>query len=140
MFVTKPFNSWVNKSQKMNSHAKQDCHLTSTTKMNEFLTRFEHPSEAINIKFDNEARKRMEDNQTVTESLLKVVMLCGKDLPSVVIEMIKFGLNRKSKRQEIKVTSLSWFVSELKQMMCFEDILKVLPRMLATLLKQFKMN
>ena len=77
-FVTKPFKSWVNRSQKMNSHAQLHYHMTCMAKMNEFVARFEHPSEAIHTKFDNETKKRMEENQKVIESLLKVVMLCGK--------------------------------------------------------------
>ena len=45
LFVTKPFRSWVNKTQKMNSHAKLDYHMSSVVKMKEFLDRYENPSE-----------------------------------------------------------------------------------------------
>ena len=77
-FVTKPFKSWVNKSQKMDVHAKADYHMTAMTQMNEFLVWFQSPSEAINVVFDKEAQKRMVDNQKVVEALLKVIMLCGR--------------------------------------------------------------
>ncbi len=77
-FVTKPFKSWASKTQKMDAHAKMDYHMVTLTRMAEFLARFQNPSEAINVMFDKEAQKRMEDNQKVIESLLKIVMLCGK--------------------------------------------------------------
>ena len=44
------------------------------------LARFKHPSEAINTMLDKKARKRMEDNQKVMESLLNVIMVCGKQV------------------------------------------------------------
>ena len=77
-FVTTPFKTWVNKSQKMNAHAMLDYHMIAMARMNEFVARFQRPSEAINVKFDKEAQKRMDENQGVIQSLLKVVMLCGK--------------------------------------------------------------
>ena len=50
----------------------------NTTKMSEFVTHFEDPSAAVNTIVDTEARRRLEKNQKVIESLLKVVMVCGK--------------------------------------------------------------
>lgn len=77
-FVTKPFKTWVNKSQKMDAHAKVEYHITAMAKMKEFLARHQNPSQRIDAVLDKEAQKQMEDNQTVVKSLLKVVMLCGK--------------------------------------------------------------
>ena len=63
-------------------HAKQDYHLMFMVKMTEFITRYQKPSIAINMQIQVAAQKRIEDNQKVTESLLKVILLCGKQLRS----------------------------------------------------------
>ena len=68
-FVTKPFTCWTKKTQSVNAHAISDNHLTSMTKMKEFLTRYDYPSKVINVPFDNEAKMRMENNKKVLESL-----------------------------------------------------------------------
>ena len=77
-FVTKPFTCWTKQTQSLNAHAISDYHLTSMTKMKECLTRYENPSKAINVQFDNEAKMRIENNKKVLESLFKIVMLCGR--------------------------------------------------------------
>ena len=69
-FVTKPFRSWVNKTQKINAHAAMDYHEVSMTKMQEFVM---HPTHSIDSLLDNEARKQMAVNQKVI-----VTMLCGR--------------------------------------------------------------
>ena len=46
--------------------------------MEEFLVRYENPSHGFNTLLDNESKRIMESNQKVIESLLKIVMLCGK--------------------------------------------------------------
>lgn len=48
-FVTQPFRSWINKTQRMNGHSKLDYHLTAMTNMNEFLVRYENPSQTIRL-------------------------------------------------------------------------------------------
>lgn len=50
--------------------------------------------------FDKAAQKRMKDNPKVVESLLKIVMLCGKQgLPFAAFEMtMLLGLSRKIMR------------------------------------------
>ena len=75
-FVTKPFRSWKRTDQ-LTDHAKRGYHLTSMTKMAEFITRYQQPSAAINMQMQVEAKRRMEDNQQVIESLFKVILLCG---------------------------------------------------------------
>lgn len=77
-FVSKPFKSWVNKTQKMMNHGRLDYHLTACTKMSEFLATYEHPSQAVSTRIDSQVQKQLEDNQCVLESLFKVVMLLGK--------------------------------------------------------------
>lgn len=77
-FVTKPFNSWVKMSHKATTHAKKDYHLTAMTTMEEFLVRYRNPTQAVGAILEKESRQIMETNQKVIESLLKVVMLCGK--------------------------------------------------------------
>ena len=77
-FVTQPFRSWVNKTQKMNGHSKLDYHLTAKAKMTEFLARHENPSQTISTIFEQDAKRRMAENKKVVESLFKIVLLCGK--------------------------------------------------------------
>ena len=77
-FVKKPFNSWANRSQKMHTHAKLEYHVTAMVQMSEFLARHRNPSKAVHTKLNMEARKILETNQKVIESLLKIVMLCGR--------------------------------------------------------------
>ena len=55
-------------------------HMTAMTKMSEFIARFEHPSEAIDAQLDKETGKKMEENQKVVESLMKIVMLCRQGI------------------------------------------------------------
>lgn len=57
-----------------------EYHMTAMTKMSEFIARFEHPSEAIDAQLDKETRKKIEENQKVVESLMKIVMLCGQGI------------------------------------------------------------
>lgn len=77
-FVTTPFKSWVNKTQKMSSHGRLDYHMTACSKMREFLSTYEHPSGAVHTRLDSQLQEQMKRNQTVIESLLKVVLLLGK--------------------------------------------------------------
>lgn len=62
----------------MDAHAKLDYHILAMTQLNEFLVRFQHPSQVIDVVFDKEIQKRMEDNQEVIQALLKITMLCGR--------------------------------------------------------------
>ena len=64
-FVTQPFRSWVNKTQKMNGHSKLDYHLTAMAKMTEFLARHENPSQTISTIFEQDAKRRMAENKKV---------------------------------------------------------------------------
>ena len=77
-FVSTPYRAWIKMSEKANTHAKNDYHLFSMTKMSEFLVRYENPSLGVDTLLDNESRMIMENNKKVIESLLKTVILCGK--------------------------------------------------------------
>ena len=77
-FVTKPFKTWANKSQKMNAHASHLYHMTACTKMREFLATYEEPSLAVDVRLDTLTQKQLKDNQLVIQSLFKVVMILGK--------------------------------------------------------------
>ena len=77
-FVTKPFKFWMKMSKKAKTHARKDYHLTAITKMEEFLPWYKKPSQSVDTLVDNEAKRIMETNQKVVESLLKVVILTGK--------------------------------------------------------------
>lgn len=70
-FVTKPFKSWGNKTQKMNNHNCLDYHLTACAEMSEFVVKCTSPSDTIDTRLDNEAKKQLKSNQQVIESLLK---------------------------------------------------------------------
>ena len=58
-FVTNPFRSWGNKTQKMKYHAQLDCYMTSVVRMRQCLDRYETPFEAVNTMLNSEAHKRM---------------------------------------------------------------------------------
>ena len=76
-FVTKPYTAWIKMSQKAATHAK-DYHLISMTKMGEFIAQYENPALAISTIVNSSTQQFMENNQKVVESLLKIVLLCGK--------------------------------------------------------------
>ena len=63
----------------MTDHGKRGYHLISMTKMtvSECITRYQQPSAAIDIHKQVVAKRRLEDNQRVIESLFKVILLCG---------------------------------------------------------------
>lgn len=65
-------------SDKANAHAKNDYHQSSMAKMDEFLRRYNNPSQAVNTLLESEAHQIIERNRKVIESLLKIVILCGK--------------------------------------------------------------
>lgn len=77
-FVTEPFTSWIKMSEKANVHSRKDYHKMSMTRMGKFLARYKNPSQSVSIFLDKEAQKIVSNNQKVVESLLKIVMLCGK--------------------------------------------------------------
>ena len=60
------------------------------TKMAEFITHYKHPSAAINVQMQAEAKRRMEENQLVIESLLRGFYFVEcKVLPCMDIRMIR---------------------------------------------------
>lgn len=77
-FVTTPFKCWTVFSSNANAHAATNYHRDAMTKMNAFIAGYENPSQTVDTALNREARHIMESNQKVLESLLKVVMLCGK--------------------------------------------------------------
>ena len=77
-FVTVPFKAWIKMSDKANAHAKYDYHQSSMVNMDEFLYRYHNPSHTVNTLLDSEAHQIIERNRKVIESLLKIVILCGK--------------------------------------------------------------
>ncbi len=77
-FVTKPFNTWGKMSYKGKAHSSLEYHQTSAAKMDEFITRFKNPSTAIDAIMDSNIQKTIDTNEKVIMSLLKVVILCGK--------------------------------------------------------------
>ena len=74
-FVTKPFTTWANKSQKMSNHGSLEV---ACSKMRAFLATYEQPSKAISMQLDTQAQKQLEENKVVLESLFKITMLLGK--------------------------------------------------------------
>ena len=77
-FVTKSFNSWVKMSERSKAHMQLEYHQTSVIRMSEFVSRYEHPTTAVNVVMDTAAKQLMERNKMVIESLLKITILCGK--------------------------------------------------------------
>lgn len=66
-FINIPFKSWIKMSQKTTTHAKKDYHLFVMTKMVEFMSTYENPSQAITILFDTESQMIIENNTKVIE-------------------------------------------------------------------------
>ena len=77
-FVIKPFKSWGKVFQKASAHAVKNYQLSSMTRMTEFLARYENPSQSISVIVDSELQRVMDTNQKVLESLIKIILLCGK--------------------------------------------------------------
>lgn len=77
-FVTKPFNSWIKMSERSKAHMQLEYHQTSVIRMSEFMSRYKHPTTAVNVMMDTAAKQMMEKNKKVIESLLKIIIMCGK--------------------------------------------------------------
>ena len=77
-FVSKPFNSWIKMSERSKAHMQLEYHQTSIARMKEFVSRYEHPTAAVNVVMDTAAKQLMVKNKKVIESLLKITMLCGR--------------------------------------------------------------
>uniref|UniRef100_A0A1X7TIY2 TTF-type domain-containing protein n=2 Tax=Amphimedon queenslandica TaxID=400682 RepID=A0A1X7TIY2_AMPQE len=77
-FVTTPFTAWIKMSEKANLHAKNDYHQSAITRMTEFIARYEDPSVSIGTLLNSESSRIIEGNTKVIESLMKVVIVCGK--------------------------------------------------------------
>ena len=77
-FVTKPCKFWNRLSDKANLHSSQSYHNISMAKMDEFLVRYKNPSQSISAIVNTETQKVMSNNTKVIESLLKIILLCGK--------------------------------------------------------------
>ena len=62
-FVSKPFNSWVKMSERSKAHMQLEYHQTSIARMREFVSRYEHPTTAVNVVMDTAAKQLMEKNE-----------------------------------------------------------------------------
>ena len=76
--VTKPFNTWAKMTTKAKTHAQHEYHLAAVAKMKDFINRYENPTQAVDVTLQSRMQQIMERNQHVIESLLKIVLLCGK--------------------------------------------------------------
>ena len=65
-------------SEKATTHAQKEYHLFAMAKIVGFLATYENPAQSVDTLLGNESRMIIESNQKVIESLLRVVMLCGK--------------------------------------------------------------
>lgn len=65
-------------SERSKFHMQLEYHQVSLARMREFLTRYEYPTTAVNVVMDTEAKQLMDKNKKVIESLLKIIILCGK--------------------------------------------------------------
>ncbi len=77
-FVLEPFRYWTKTAHRATEHAKNRYHRSAMVMMAEFLVRYESPSQAIDAVLNSQLRQTMETNQKVVESLLRIVILCGK--------------------------------------------------------------
>lgn len=77
-FVCEPFRNWTKASNRATDHAKRPYHRDAMVAMAEFIARYKNPSLAIDVAMNSRLSQTMEANIKVVESLLKVVILCGK--------------------------------------------------------------
>ena len=77
-FVLEPFRYWTKTANRATEHAKNQYHRSAISMMTEFLTRYESPSQAVDVILSSQVKQTMETNQKVIESLLRIVILCGK--------------------------------------------------------------
>ena len=77
-FVASPFRTWNKMIDKAKHHASKEYHRTAVAITIEFLARFEDPSKSIDTILDAETQRITDSNQKVIESLLRIVLLCGK--------------------------------------------------------------
>ena len=127
-FVIKPFKSWGKVFQKASAHAVKNYHLSSMTRMTEFLARYENPSQSISVIMDSELQRVMDTNQKVLESLIKIILLCGKQGLAATV-MIKSVGWKTMKHIPMKATSWNWYDFGPKQ----------IPSLLSTLLSPHEM-
>ena len=57
---------------------KDGYHRNAMAMMAEFLAQYKLPSQGIDAVLNHQVRQIMETNQKVTESLLRIIILCGK--------------------------------------------------------------
>ena len=77
-FVLEPFRYWTKTTDRATEHAKNGYHRNAMAIMAEFLARYESPSQAVDAVLNSQTRQTMETNEKVIESLLRIVILCGK--------------------------------------------------------------
>ena len=82
------------------------------TRMTEFLARYMNPSQSISMIMDSELQRVMDTNQNVLESLIKIVLLCGKLF--VVTMMTKSVGQKMMMHIPMKVTLWNWYDLGLK--------------------------
>ena len=75
-FVTLPFKMWF--IAKVSAHATSDYHQNAMSTMRDFIARYENPSLSVATILDSQAKKTIDSNLKVIESLFKVAILCGK--------------------------------------------------------------
>ena len=132
----------VNQFSKFESHAKNQYHLTSLTRMSELIERYKYPEVAVDTQLNKRLQHQMECNQKVIESLLKVVIFCGKQglaYRGHRDDLIDFSdLEVESSHKKVILLNLS--SSERKLILTFIIIFRMPLRMLNTLPKQYKIN
>ena len=77
-FVLEPFRYWTKTSDRATEHAKNGYHRSALAVMNEFLSRYKSPSQSVDAVLKSQVRQTMEANQKVIESLLRIIILYGK--------------------------------------------------------------
>ena len=77
-FVLTPFRYWTKTTDRATEHAKNGYYRNAMAMMAEFLARYESPSQAVDVILNTQVRQTMETNQMVIKSLLRIVILCGK--------------------------------------------------------------
>ncbi len=111
------------------------------TKMDEFLARYIDPSLGVDMLLDSVSQRIIEKNRSVIESLMKIVILCGKQglaLRGHRDDQVNWNDENERCSNEGNFIQLVRFRAERD--LALADHLYNSPRILPTHLKQFKMS
>lgn len=77
-FVTTPETNWTKALTEIKEHATKDYHRNASVKAENFVCNMTKPNTSIRGKVDADLQQNINDNRKVLGSVVKTVMLCGR--------------------------------------------------------------